>query len=898
MNSKEISPVRRLASYSSRSACLVSLFAWQVASGADVPVSKGSSSGTGASINLSIASLITTNTGNLGQSSGTAPAPYSVSKSAVPLNVNTGVPLVLDLVGANGAINSSASSNVDGSPGSKTTAATAQVVNLSLDVAQLLGGQPLVSVGAPTVTTNVSVAGQGGSFTSNSSVSLTGLTLKVLGASIDLSGINLSNVPPNTGVNLGANAVAGLAIILNETQTTGNAAGGLTTTTNAIRIKLNAVNLGLINVLNGDVIIGHADAAEGSDPDGDGIFSGTDGDSDGDGIPDAVEIANAAAGGDTDGDGVADYLDLDSDNDGINDVIEAGGKDANGDGRQDASGDGNPDEDGDGIVDSVDPNDLITGGGHGVALTVPDTDGDGAKNYLDLDSDNDGISDVVESGVGLNTDTNGVFHTGDTDGDGIDNAVDGLAGYGDAPGSSGAPLDTDNDGIPNAYEVDSDNNGTKDIAGTPYASLDGNGDGRIDNGADTDHDGVPNVADVQPGVFGGLPNPAGDNDGDGISNGAEGSGLVDTDGDGVADIADGDSDGDGIPDLAEGPGDLDRDGVPNARDLDSDNDGINDVIEGGGKDTDGNGLQDPSGDGNADEDHDGIVDSVDSNDAVAGGGTGVALTLPDTDGDGAKNFLDLDSDNDTISDLVESGLGAVDSNNDGIGEGADTDQDGLVASVDGLPGARGDANGSTPIDTDGDGIPNYIDPNSDNTGSPDIVGAGNGALDANHDGKVDNATDSDGDGIPDVADNDDINSGGLGFNLKTYAQWVNEQFSSPANTNPAISGQEADPDGDGFTNAEEFAFGTDPEDNRSFPKVMTSGIPGAMGGVQATVTKDPTAYAFVTVEGSRDLVIWLTGPGAISVGTDQPALFSAQINNALPGGEKMRGFIRFRVIIP
>ena len=896
MNPKDMSPTRRLTSLTSRSACLVTLFAWQVAQGANAPASTASSSGTGANISLTVLGILSTNTGNIGTSSGTAPAPYNVSNPAVGLNLGVANG-VLDLVTANGVISSSATSNVNGTPGSKTTSATADVANLSLDVAKVLGalgGPPVIGLGVPAVTSSVTISGEGGSFTSNTHVDLTGLTLKVGGVPIDLSGINLANVPPNTGVNVDAGAIAGVTVILNESQTTGTQAGGFTTSTNAIRIRLSAVSLPLLPVLNGDIIIGHAEAKQVSDPDGDGINSDVDGDADGDGIPNAVEIANAPAGGDSDGDGIPDFVDLDSDNDGINDVIEAGGKDTNGDGLQDASGDSNSDEDHDGIVDSVDPDDNVLGGGKGVALAVPDTDGDGAKNYLDLDSDNDGISDVVESGVGLTTDTNGVFRTGDSDGDGIDNAVDGLATFGDAPTPSSAVLDTDGDGTPDAYDLDSDNNGVKDIVGTPYGSFDTDGDGKINNAADVDKDGIADVIDIQPGVFGGLPNPNGDNDGDGIKNGDEGGGLVDTDGDGIPDLNDGDSDGDGIPDLVETNADFDRDSIPNYRDLDSDNDGINDVIEAGGKDINGDGRQDPSGDAIADEDHDGIVDSVDSNDAVLGGGTGVALPLPDTDGDGAKNYLDLDSDNDTISDLIESGLGATDTNNDGIGDGADTDRDGIVVSVDGLPGTWGDANGSTPIDSDGDGIPNYIDPNSDNFGAPDIVMAGNGGLDTNGDGKVDNATDTDGDGIPDNVDSDDVNPGGLGFGLKTYAQWRVEEFTAPANSDPLISGPDADPDQDGFTNAEEFTFGSDPEDHGSIPTITT----GGGGGTQISAVRAPGLYVFLYPEVSRDLFAWYNAPDAVMVTADQPALLSAQINNATLPGTKERGFIRFHILIP
>jgi hypothetical protein len=69
--------------------------------------------------------------------------------------------------------------------------------------------------------------------------------------------------------------------------------------------------------------------------------------------------------------------------------------------------------------------------------------------------------------------------------------------------------------------------------------------------------------------------------------------VLDTDGDGVIDSVDTDDDGDGISDVAEGPGlvDSDRDGIPDSLDNDSDNDGISDQIE-GTTDSDGDGLSD------------------------------------------------------------------------------------------------------------------------------------------------------------------------------------------------------------------------------------------------------------------------------------------------------------------
>src|SRR5690349_8623738 len=82
--------------------------------------------------------------------------------------------------------------------------------------------------------------------------------------------------------------------------------------------------------------------------------------------------------------------------------------------------------------------------------------------------------------------------------------------------------------------------------------------------------------------------PTMDDDGDGISNGDEGSAkTVNTDGDKFPDYLDFDSDGDGISDEVEAgdkdiktpPLDTDKDGIPDFQDTDSDNDGLLDTIE-------------------------------------------------------------------------------------------------------------------------------------------------------------------------------------------------------------------------------------------------------------------------------------------------------------------------------
>ena len=220
--------------------------------------------------------------------------------------------------------------------------------------------------------------------------------------------------------------------------------------------------------------------------------------------------------------------------------------------------------------------------------------------------------------------------------------------------------------------------------------------------------------------------------------------LGDLDGDGIADINDLDDDGDGIPDTVEGNGsvDTDGDGIPDSRDLDSDNDGINDVIEAGG-------LTDANGDGRADG-------------AIGGNGmiANPANSPRDSDNDGTPDYRDLDSDNDGVNDVIESGNGALDANNDGQVDGLDTDGDGIRNGVDGFAGF-GDAGSPTLPNTDGDGLPNYIDPDDDNDG---VLTATEGPTADNDSDGVPNYLepgdqDLDGDGISNQNDPDDDGDG-------------------------------------------------------------------------------------------------------------------------------------------
>ena len=159
---------------------------------------------------------------------------------------------------------------------------------------------------------------------------------------------------------------------------------------------------------------------------------------------------------DSDGDGISDQIDIDSDNDGILDNNEGQG--------QNFITVSNTDVNLDGIDDSY-----TTG------LIPVDTDADGIVNYLDLDSDNDGIHDLDESSSNaIDNNNNGVI-------DGVNFGLNGFANALETSTDNGiinyTLADTDNDGISNAVELDSDNDLCNDVIEAGF--LDPNFDGLL-----------------------------------------------------------------------------------------------------------------------------------------------------------------------------------------------------------------------------------------------------------------------------------------------------------------------------------------------------------------------------------------------------------------------------------
>ncbi len=331
-------------------------------------------------------------------------------------------------------------------------------------------------------------------------------------------------------------------------------------------------------------------------------------------------------------DGVADYQDLDADNDGINDVVEGGLADPDNDG---IVGTGSP------IINN---NGQVTQGGILVSNSFPtQTDGDNVADYQDLDADNDGINDVVEGGAS-DPDNDGIVGTGvptvNDAGQPTDGAVVVSTSDPANTDNNGNPdyqdLDSDNDGINDVVEggaIDPDNDGiigtgvpTVNDAGQP---TDGGTVVSTSNPTDTDGNGDPDFQDL-------------DSDDDGLEDAGEcagGSPCSDFDNDGNPDYQDIDSDNDGIVDAYECPTgfpcpDTDGNGDTNQLDLDSDEDGIldeNECAQGAPcPDFDNDGADDYV---DVDSDDDGLLDEVECS---------TGFPCPDLDDDGNPDQLDVD----------------------------------------------------------------------------------------------------------------------------------------------------------------------------------------------------------------------------------------------------------------
>ena len=419
---------------------------------------------------------------------------------------------------------------------------------------------------------------------------------------------------------------------------------------------------------------------------------------------------------DTDGDGLTDFDEInthmtnpnnsDSDNDDLSDADELTlSLDPN-----------NSDTDADGVTDGQEVN---------VYQTDP----------LNADSDTDGIADGIELFT-LNSDPDNT----DSDGDGLSDGDEHLI-----HGTNPALADSDSDGLSDIDEIET-------YSTNPTT-------------ADTDNDGVSDGQEIE--TFASDPLLA-DSDGDGISDGQElldGSSLTNLD-----------EDSDGLLNAVDGTDDTDGDGIPNYLDRDSDNDGIPDLIENGFTDVNRDGIIDTKEQIQLAKESQEMVTEIIEPEPTS--------ETIDTDADGTPNHIDLDSDQDGAPDLFESNFSVINESSRIINL-TDTDEDGLddryLLNEQQFP--RDTDSDNTPdyldLDSDNDAVFDLVeiglsDENAD--GQIDSLS------DTNNDGLTDTGSellggalpDEDQDKIPDVIDSEFTSSGGSGCSIMTNS--ANDPF--------------------------------------------------------------------------------------------------------------------------
>lgn len=206
--------------------------------------SSGSGSAYGLNVNLNLLPLVgspvTATLGPIPQVSGTAPPDFDQTQTVLSANVS--IPSAAT-VGA-GVITAHTISAL----GANSVTSTSEVNGLGVSIALANA----LSLTADTVTSSATAACPAGTLTPSGSSVLTNPHLTVLG----LVNVNLDANPlPNTAVLPLVLNPLGVSIVLNEQVVTGD-----TVTVNAIHISVNGGIIGLLGVLNADIVVAHSQA--------------------------------------------------------------------------------------------------------------------------------------------------------------------------------------------------------------------------------------------------------------------------------------------------------------------------------------------------------------------------------------------------------------------------------------------------------------------------------------------------------------------------------------------------------------------------------------------------------------------------------------------------------------
>ncbi len=131
-----------------------------------------------------------------------------------------------------------------------------------------------------------------------------------------------------------------------------------------------------------------------------------------------------------------------------------------------------------------------------------------------------------------------------------------------------------------------------------------------------------------------------------------------------------------------------------------------------------------------------------------------------------------------------------------------------------------------------------------------------------------------------------------------YQGWLNANFTAAERANAAMSGDLADPDGDGLVNRLEYALGLAPKTSD------TSGaIPGALLGGYFTLTfakQKGATDVTVIPEVSSDMSVWQSGPAFIeqTIAAEDAITQTIRARDLTPAGPAGKRFLRLKVTRP
>lgn len=367
------------------------------------------------------------------------------------------------------------------------------------------------------------------------------------------------------------------------------------------------------------------------------------------------------------------------------------------------------------------------------SVTNPfDIDQDGITNDLDLDTDGDGIADTAEY---LNVDP-----LGDEDGDGILNFEDTTDNNGSGDGSmtdytdannDGAPdvFDNDNDGIVNHFDLDADNDGIPDLV--EAGGIDANGDGINDNETDTDNDGLVDQYDMVC-----QSSSAGNADSQTNTGVANPDNALGTPGTTSATVGNGDFIVLDLGQVVPSGTVINIHFARSGTNTNTTTQRISQSLTEGGTYSNFGVYTSTQNTSVGPEIHPytligdaryvevrrltraAALYGVDYSFTSNCGNTGTAMPYTDTDSDGLPDAIDLDADNDGITDVVENAGGQVSADNGGSGV-----LSGTVNNYTDTNDNNGwnDSSNSSTLDTDGDGVMDYLDIDADNDGIVDYL---------------------------------------------------------------------------------------------------------------------------------------------------------------------------------